>query len=200
MNSEVKACKDTEDSTEVVEKPQQAVAIWDFSNITKTNEIVDKMVHPKNTEGNEVESLKLAFVNTGCDNLKEKVAMLKLVQGKDGKVGALGTDAFVSQCDLAKKEDYRAGTFVITGSITGKMITKVTFNVMGAGREISYGKGSAPSSESSTKFISSDTLWENKELVFETPVSSLNMHIAPIGNGDVGMKAMRLDDIIVYAQ
>lgn len=199
MNSEVKACKDTEDSTEVVEKPQQAVAIWDFSNITKTNEIVDKMVHPKNTEGNEVESLKLAFVNTGCDNLKEKVAMLKLVQGKDGKVGALGTDAFVSQCDSAMKEDYRAGTFVITGSITDKKITKVTFNVMGAGREISFGKGSAPS-KSSTTFISSDTLWENKELVFETPVSSLNMHIAPIGNGDVGMKAMRLDDIIVYAQ
>lgn len=200
MNSEVKACKDTEDSTEVVEKPQQAVAIWDFSNITKTNEIVDKMVHPKNTEGNEVTSLNLAFVNTGCDDLKEKVATLKLVQGKDGKLGALGTDAFVSQCDLAKKEDYRAGTFVITGSITGKMITKVTFNVMGAGREISYGKGSAPSSELSTEFISSDTLWENKELVFETPVSSLDMHIAPIGNGDVGMKAMRLDDIIVYAQ
>lgn len=199
MNSEVKACKDTEDSTEVVEKPQQAVAIWDFSNITKTNEIVDKMVHPKNTEGNEVTSLNLAFVNTGCDDLKEKVATLKLVQGKDGKLGALGTDATFAECRNDMKEDYRAGKFVLTGTIPNKKITKVTFNVMGAGREISYGIQGAPS-ESSTKFISSDTLWENKEVVFEKPESTLNMHIAPIGNGDVGMKAMRLDDIIVYAQ
>ncbi len=199
MNSEVKACKDTEDSTEVVEKPQQAVAIWDFSGIAKTSEIVDKMVHPKNTEGNDETGLTLSYSNPDCGEDNPKAATLKLVQGKDGKLGALGTDAFVSQCDSAMKEDYRAGTFVITGEITDKKITKVTFNVMGAGREISFGKGSAPS-KSSTKFISSDTLWENKELVFETPVSSLDMHIAPIGNGDVGMKAMRLDDIIVYAQ
>lgn len=199
MNSEVKACKDNEDSTEVVEKPQQAVAIWDFSGIAKTSEIPTKMVHPKDTEGKDVTDLELSYSNPDCGEDNPKAARLKLVQGKDGKVGALGTDAFVSQCDSAMKEDYRAGTFVITGSITDKKITKVTFNVMGAGREISYGKGSAPS-KSSTTFISSDTLWENKEVVFETPVSSLDMHIAPIGNGDVGMKAMRLDDIIVYAQ
>lgn len=198
MNSEVKACKDTEDS-EVVEKPQQAVAIWDFSGIAKTSEILTKMEHPKNTEGNDETGLTLSYSNPDCGEDNPKAATLKLVQGKDGKLGAVGTDAFVSHCDSNMKEDYRAGTFVIKGSITGKMITKVTFNVMGAGREISYGKGSAPS-ESSTKFISSDTLWENKEVVFETPVSSLDMHIAPIGNGDVGMKAMRLDDIIVYAQ
>ena len=198
MNSEVKACKDTEDS-EVVEKPQQAVAIWDFSGIAKTSEILTKMEHPKNTEGNDETGLTLSYSNPDCGEDNPKAATLKLVQGKDGKLGAVGTDAFVSHCDSNMKEDYRAGTFVIKGSITGKMITKVTFNVMGAGREISYGKGSAPS-ESSTTFISSDTLWENKEVVFEKPESTLNMHIAPIGNGDVGMKAMRLDDIIVYAQ
>lgn len=200
MNSEVTNCKDVDENGNETPapKPAEIVAVWDFSNITKTSELKN-MKYPKDTEGNEVTSLNLAFVNTGCDNLKEKVATPKLVQGKDGTLGAVGTDATFSHCDSAMKEDYRAGTFVITGSIDSKKITKVTFNVMGAGREISYGKGSAPS-ESSTKFISSDTLWENKEVVFEEPQSTLNMHIAPIGNGDVGMKAMRLDDIIVYAQ
>ena len=201
MNSEVTNCKDVDENGNETPapKPAEIIAVWDFSNITKTSELTTNMKNPKDTEGKVVTGLELSYSSPGCGE-DPKAATLKLVQGKDGKLGALGTDAFVSQCDLAKKEDYRAGTFVITGSITGKMITKVTFNVMGAGREISYGKGSAPSSESSTKFISSDTLWENKELVFETPVSSLDMHIAPIGNGDVGMKAMRLDDIIVYAQ
>lgn len=201
MNSEVTNCKDVDENGNETPapKPAEIIAVWDFSNITKTSELTTNMKNPKDTEGKVVTGLELSYSSPGCGE-DPKAATLKLVQGKDGKLGALGTDAFVSQCDLAKKEDYRAGTFVITGSITGKMITKVTFNVMGAGREISYGKGSAPSSELSTEFISSDTLWENKELVFETPVSSLDMHIAPIGNGDVGMKAMRLDDIIVYAQ
>lgn len=200
MNSEVTNCKDVDENGNETPapKPAEIVAVWDFSNITKTSELTN-MKYPKDTEGNEVTSLNLAFVNTGCDDLKEKVATLKLVQGKDGKLGALGTDATFAECRNDMKEDYRAGKFVLTGTIPNKKITKVTFNVMGAGREISYGIQGAPS-ESSTKFISSDTLWENKEVVFEKPESTLNMHIAPIGNGDVGMKAMRLDDIIVYAQ
>lgn len=187
MNTEVTECKNS-GNAKPVPKPAVPIASWTFENVTTTKDLREGLQNGLVSKDGGSE-LKLSYKT--CSGTK---AQAKLVLGSDGALGAVGTDAIVATCDSSEAP---AGYFVISGQVAGKKITRITFNVMGSGREISYGKGDDPNALTGG-FISSETLWENKSLEFDAGADSINMIIAPTGNGVVGMKAMRIDDIIVY--
>ena len=191
MNTEVTECKNSENDKDPVPKPAVPIASWTFENVTTTKDLQDSLRSGMKARDKDGKDVELTLTYYGCE---EENAKAKLVLGSDGALGAVGTDAIVATCDSSEAP---AGYFVISGQVAGKKITRITFNVMGSGREISYGKGDDPNALTGG-FISSETLWENKSLEFDAGADSINMIIAPTGNGVVGMKAMRIDDIIVY--
>lgn len=137
----------------------------------------------------ELPGLKIHFVSESGTK-----AALKAVQGPDGNVGAVGTDAAIHRCESSC--ELKTGYFRISGAVAGQKITKITFQVMGAGRDISF--GSDTSNLNSNKYASTESTWETKEITFDNGVPSVDAFIAPAGNAADWMKVMRIDDIVVY--
>lgn len=195
MNSEVTNCKDVDDSgNEVVApKPAVIVASWRFDGVSKKNELDDAM---KNAtfEGGYTGELKLTFVEP-CN---EK-ASYKLVTGSDGALGAIGTDANASDCK--QSSDLKKGYLKISGNVDKMEITRVTFNVMGAGRKIVFGEGDGIDQKSNLT-ATSDTAWQNMSIDINGG-NKLNVYIAPAFDTktqETFDKLMRIDDIVVYAR
>lgn len=195
MNSEVTNCKDVDDSgNEVVApKPAVIVASWRFDGVSKKNELDDAM---KNAtfEGGYTGELKLTFVEP-CN---EK-ASYKLVTGSDGALGAIGTDANASDCK--QSSDLKKGYLKISGNVDKMEITRVTFNVMGAGRKIIFGEGDKIE-QTSNLTATSDAAWQNMSIDISGG-NKLNVYIAPAFDTktqETFDKLMRIDDIVIYAR
>lgn len=196
MNTEVTECKNSENDKDPVPKPAVVIASWTFENVTTTTTLQESLkngMKASDKDGEGVNGLTLTYENG--DGCKEENAKAKLVLGSDGALGAVGTDAIVATCDSSNDP---GGYFVISAQVAGKKITRITFKVMGAGRDIKFGQGSELSDVlKSDPIRTSDTLWEDMSIDV-TEGGGTNIYIAPTGNGVVGMKAMRIDDIIVY--
>lgn len=195
MNSEVTNCKDVDDSgNEVVApKPAVIVASWRFDGVSKTNELNDAM---KNAtyEGANTGTLKLTFEKP-CN----EEASYKLVTGSDGALGAIGTDANASDCK--QSSDLKKGYLKISGNVDKMEITRVTFNVMGAGRKIVFGEGDKIE-QTSNLTATSDTAWQSMSIDIEDG-KNLNVYIAPAFDTktqETFDKLMRIDDIVIYAR
>ncbi len=198
MNSEVVGCKDSEDATEAEAQKTVAeqLAVWDFRTYTKLADLKNDLTGggascddcPIGDVG-----MKVTFKSdTGCGS-----ADVKLVQGSDGKLGAVGTNATVSEC--GKDSNDKAGRIVVQGKAPEYKITKITFNVLGAGRKIGYGlEGKTPS----TSYNSPENTWNNRTLEISDGQldygEEFTFYVGPTGNATADMPAMRIDDIIVY--
>lgn len=195
MNSEVTNCKDVDDSgNEVVApKPAVIVASWRFDGVSKKNEL-DKAMENATFEGGYTGELKLTFVEP-CN---EK-ASYKLVTGSDGALGAIGTDANASDCK--QSSDLKKGYLKISGNVDKMEITRVTFNVMGAGRKIIFGEGDKIE-QTSNLTATSDAAWQNMSIDISGG-NKLNVYIAPAFDTktqETFDKLMRIDDIVIYAR
>lgn len=195
MNSEVTNCKDVDDSgNEVVApKPAVIVASWKFDGVSKTNEL-DKAMENATYEGAQTGTLKLTFEKPCTEN-----ASYKLVIGSDGALGAIGTDANASDCK--QSSDLKKGYLKISGNVDKMEITRVTFNVMGAGRKIVFGEGDKIE-QTSNLTATSDTAWQSMSIDIEDG-KNLNVYIAPAFDTktqETFDKLMRIDDIVIYAR
>lgn len=195
MNSEVTNCKDVDDSgNEVVApKPAVIVASWKFDGVSKTNEL-DKAMENATYEGAQTGTLKLTFEKPCTEN-----ASYKLVIGSDGALGAIGTDANASDCK--QSSDLKKGYLKISGNVNKMEITRVTFNVMGAGRKIVFGEGDEIDQKSNLT-ATSDTAWQNMSIDISGG-KELNVYIAPAFDTktqETFDKLMRIDDIVIYAR
>lgn len=198
MNSEVVGCKDSEEEGA---KPQpvaaEQLAVWNFGKYAKLAELKSALnegvpcdVCPIGDVG-----MKVTFdSDTGTDC---SAADVKLVQGSDGKLGAVGTNATVSECGT--ESDGKAGRILVKGKADGYKITKITFNVLGAGRRIGYG---LEDKTVSTSYNSPENTWDNRTLEIADGQlnygESFTFFVGPTGNATADMPAMRIDDIIVY--
>ena len=197
MNSEVVGCKDSEEEGA---KPQpvaaEQLAVWNFDTSAKLAELQAALNEGKRCdvcpEGVDIRVFFDSDTGTGCT-----AAQVKLVQGSDGKLGAVGTNATVSEC--GSESDGIAGKILVKGKAANYKITKITFNVLGAGRRIGYG---LEGKNVSTSYNSPENTWDNRTLEIADGQlgygESFTFYVGPTGNATADMPAMRIDDIIVY--
>lgn len=181
-------CANTAD--EIGQNQVEVLATWSSFDAYLTNGVADS-----NTL-NQLKSDVSSITADGCKSATNKSAcqngitlsyhcdgaLIKMVAGKDGALGALGTQAVAGSSDNC----YFA--------INGNNITKVTFNAFGNERVIHYG-----SNDKNDKVETSASDWHS--LTANNPSNELK--IWPTADDkksskENDYKAMRLDDIVVY--